>query len=309
MTLRRLGRTDMTIEPLIFGGNVLGWTLEEGEAFKVLDAFVDAGFAAVDTSDSYGKGKSETILGNWMKARGNRNKVLVFTKVGSDMGQGHRDLSSGWITQEVEASLRRLGTDRIDLYQSHWPDPQTPQEETLEAFDRLIRTGKVRWIGSSNQDDKLLGEALSVSRSRGLARYETVQNKFNLVDREAFEGPVQDVCVREEISGIGYSSLASGFLSGKYRSAEDAVKSPRGKGVVDRYLNDRSKRVLAAVEAVARRRNTTPAAIAIAWIVAQSGVGGAIASATSPDQLSSLTEGARLSLSSDDLHQLTDAGR
>ncbi|HVY51741.1 MAG TPA: aldo/keto reductase [Devosia sp.] len=309
MTLRRLGRTDMTIEPLIFGGNVLGWTLEEGEAFKVLDAFVDAGFAAVDTSDSYGKGKSETILGNWMKARGNRNKVLVFTKVGSDMGQGHRDLSSGWITQEVEASLRRLGTDRIDLYQSHWPDPQTPQEETLEAFDRLIRTGKVRWIGSSNQDDKLLGEALSVSRSRGLARYETVQNKFNLVDREAFEGPVQDVCVREEISGIGYSSLASGFLSGKYRSAEDAVKSPRGKGVVDRYLNDRSKRVLAAVEAVARRRNTTPAAIAIAWIVAQPGVGGAIASATSPDQLSSLTEGARLSLSSDDLHQLTDAGR
>jgi aryl-alcohol dehydrogenase-like predicted oxidoreductase len=309
MTARRLGRTDMMIEPLIFGCNVLGWTLEEGEAFKVLDAFIDAGFAAVDTSDSYGKGKSETILGNWMKSRGNRNRVLVFTKVGSDMGQGRRDLSARWIAEEVEASLKRLGTDRIDLYQSHWPDPTTPQEETLEAFDRLVKAGKVRWIGSSNQDETLLGEALAISRAKGLVRYQTVQNEFNLYDRSAFEGPVQDICVREDVSGIGYSSLASGFLSGKYRSSADAGKSPRGKGVVDRYLNPRAERVLAAVEKVAARLGTTPAAIAIAWIVAQPGVGGAIASATSVEQLRSLTDGARLALSNDDVKELTEAGR
>jgi aryl-alcohol dehydrogenase-like predicted oxidoreductase len=309
MTARRLGRTDMTIEPLIFGCNVLGWTLEENDAFAVLDAFVDQGFAAVDTSDSYGNGRSETILGNWMKSRGNRDRVLVFTKVGSDMGQGHRDLSAGWIAEEVEASLKRLGTDHIDLYQSHWPDPNTPQDETLEAFDRLVKAGKVRWIGSSNQDEKLLGEALSISGSKGLARYQTVQNKFNVVDRDAFEGPVQDICVRDEVSGIGYSSLASGFLSGKYRSSADADKSPRGKGVVDRYLNARAELVLAAVEAVAGRHGTTPAAIAIAWIAAQPGVGGAIASATSVEQLRSLADGARLTLSDDDVKELTAAGK
>ena len=199
MATRRLGRTDLSIEPLIFGCNVLGWTLEESAAFKVLDAYVDAGFTAVDTADSYGKGKSETILGNWMKARGNRDKVLVFTKVGSDMGQGHRDLSAKWIAEEVDASLRRLQTDRIDLYQSHWPDPDTPQEETLEAFDRLVKAGKVRWIGSSNQDEKLLGEALAISGKKNIARYQTVQNEFNLYDRSSFEGPVQELCAEPRL--------------------------------------------------------------------------------------------------------------
>src|ERR1700712_2568857 len=176
MSKRRLGRTDMEIEPLVFGGNVLGWTLDERSAFTVLDAYAGAGFTAIDTSDSYGKGKSETILGNWIKARGNRNSVLVFTKVGSDMGQGHRDLSAKWIEAEVDASLKRLQTDHIDLYQSHWPDPQTPQEESLAVFDRVIKAGKVRWIGSSNQDAQLLTEALAISNAKGLARYQTVQN-------------------------------------------------------------------------------------------------------------------------------------
>src|ERR1700760_2575767 len=180
MTTRRLGRTDLSIEPLIFGCNVLGWTLQEADAFRVLDAFLDAGFSALDTSDSYGKGKSETIIGNWMKARGNRAKVRVFTKVGSDMGHGPRDLSPKWIEEEVEASLKRLQTDHIDLYQSHWPDPQTPQEQTLEAFDKLVKAGKVRWIGSSNQDKALLGEALAISKKDGIARYETVQNEYNV---------------------------------------------------------------------------------------------------------------------------------
>ena len=308
MSKRRLGRTDMDIEPLVFGGNVLGWTLDQPSAFAVLDAYAGAGFTAIDTSDSYGKGKSETILGNWMKARGNRNKMLVFTKVGSDMGQGHRDLSAKWIAQEVDASLQRLQVDHIDLYQSHWPDPQTPQDESLAAFDRVVKAGKVRWIGCSNHDAQLLGDALQISADKGFARYQTVQNEFNLYDRKSFEGPVQDLCVKEQVSGIGYFSLARGFLSGKYRNPADADKSARGKTAVDKYLNDRGRRILAALDAVAHRRNTTQAAVAIAWIAAQPGVGGAIASATSADQLKNLTDGARLNLTADDLKQLTDAG-
>ncbi len=170
MQTRRLGRTDMMIEPLVFGGNVLGWTLDEAAAFEVLDAYVGHGFTAIDTSDSYGKGKSETILGNWMKARGNRDKVLVFTKVGSDMGQGHRDLSGKWIEQEVEASLRRLQTDYIDLYQTLWPDGKTPQEETLGAYDKLVRAGKVRVLGASNFNTARLQEALDISAKNGWPR-------------------------------------------------------------------------------------------------------------------------------------------
>jgi aryl-alcohol dehydrogenase-like predicted oxidoreductase len=308
MTARRLGRTDLSIEPLIFGCNVLGWTLEETAAHRVLDAYVDAGFTAFDTADVYGKGKSETILGNWMKARANRGKVLVFTKVGAGNAEGKRDLSAKWIASEVENSLKRLQTDVIDLYQSHWPDAATPQEETLEAFDRLVEAGKVRWIGSSNQDGKLLGEALKISKDKGIARYETVQNEFNLYDRSDFEGAVQNICVRGEVSGIGYFSLARGFLAGKYRSARDADKSPRGKAAVDKYLNAKGERILTALDAVAKRRNTSPAAVTIAWIGAQPGVGAPIASATSVEQLKDLTDGARLTLSNDDLKELTGAG-
>jgi aryl-alcohol dehydrogenase-like predicted oxidoreductase len=309
MTARRLGRTDLSIEPLIFGCNVLGWTLDEEAAHSVLDAYVDAGFTAFDTADVYGKGKSETILGNWMKARGNRGKVLVFTKVGAANAEGKRDLSAKWIANEVENSLKRLQTDVIDLYQSHFPDATTPQEESIEALDRLVTAGKVRWIGSSNQDGKLLGEALAISKAKGIARYETVQNEFNLYDRSTFEGAVQDICVKDEVSGIGYFSLARGFLAGKYRSAKDADKSPRGKAVVDKYLNAKGERILNALDAVSKRRNTSPAAVTIAWIGAQPGVGAPIASATSVEQLKSLTDGARLKLSNDDLRELTESGR
>jgi len=309
MPQRRLGRTDLVIEPMVFGCNVLGWTLDEAGAFRVLDACVDAGLTAFDTADSYGHGKSETILGNWMKARGNRARVLVFTKVGSDMGQGHRDLSGKWIDAEVDNSLRRLQTDHIDLYQSHWPDPQTPQAETLAAFDRAIKAGKVRYIGSSNQDEALLGEALAISARDGLARYQTVQNEFNLYDRSGFEGAVQDLCVAEDISGIGYFSLARGFLAGKYRTAADAGKSPRGKGAVDKYLNDKGRRILAALDAVAQRTGAKPAEVALAWIIAQPGVGAPIASGTSAEQVASLARGARLVLSADDVKALTEAGR
>jgi aryl-alcohol dehydrogenase-like predicted oxidoreductase len=315
MTKRRLGRSELSIEPLVFGGNVLGWTADEPTSFAVLDAFLAEGFTAIDTADAYSRwvpgndSESERIIGRWMKARGNRDSVLVFTKIGSDMGQGHRDLSAKWIEEEVEHSLRRLQTDRIDLYQSHWPDPNTPQEETLRAFDKLVRAGKVRFIGSSNQDAALLTEALEISKREGLARYETIQNEFNLYDRSGFEGPVQDICVNEQVSGIGYFGLARGFLSGKYRTAEDAGISARGASVVTKYINDKGRRILAALGAVAARTGAKPAEIALAWIIAQPGVGAPIASATSVEQLASLIRGARLTLSAADLKELTDAGR
>lgn len=308
MSKRRLGRTDLFIEPLVFGCNVLGWTLDEDAAFRVLDAYAGEGFTALDTADSYGKGKSETILGNWMKSRGNRDKVLVFTKVGSDMGQGHRDLSAKWIEEEVDASLRRLQTDHIDLYQTHWPDPDTPQEETLAALDRVVKAGKVRHIGSSNQDSALLTEALGISKANGYARYETIQNEFNLYDREKF-AEVQATCVAEEVSGIGYFSLARGFLAGKYRVPADASKSPRGQGAVDKYLNPKGYAILAALDAVSARTGAALSEIALAWVAAQPAVAGPIASATSVEQVRSLARGARLELSQADLDALTRAGQ
>jgi aryl-alcohol dehydrogenase-like predicted oxidoreductase len=307
MEKRRLGRTNLEIEPVIFGCNVLGWTTDEAQSFAVLDAFVDQGLTAFDTADVYGKGKSETILGNWMKARGNRDKVLVFTKVGSDMGQGRRDLTAKWIEEEIDHSLRRLQTDVVDLYQSHWPDAGTPQEETLGAFDKLVKAGKVRWLGSSNQGTALLGEALAISGRNGWARYETVQNEFNLADRDGF-GEVQQMCVDNEVSGIGYFSLARGFLSGKYRSAADADKSPRGANVVSKYINERGLRILAALDDVSKRNDAKPAEVALAWIAAQPGVGAAIASGTTVEQVESLAKGARLKLPEDDLRLLTAAG-
>jgi aryl-alcohol dehydrogenase-like predicted oxidoreductase len=315
MGKRRLGRSELFIEPLVLGTNVVGWTADEATSFAVLDAFVAEGFSAIDTADSYSRwvpgndSESEKIIGRWMKARGNRDKVLVFTKVGSDMGQGHKDLSAKWIVEAVEASLKRLQTDHIDLYQSHWPDERTPQDETLRAHDSLVKAGKVRFIGTSNHDIGLLSEALEISRREGLARYETIQNEFNLYTRDTFEGALQDLCVREEVSGMHYYGLASGFLSGKYRSAEDARKSPRGGGVVGKYLNDKGLRILAAMDKVAERTGAAHAEIALAWVAAQPAVAAPIASATSVAQVESLARGARLALGAEDLAALTDAGK
>ncbi len=315
MTKRRLGRSELFIEPLVLGTNVVGWTMDEATSFQVFDAYLDAGFNAIDTADSYSRwvpgndSDSEKIIGRWMKARGNRDQVLIFTKVGSDMGQGHKDLSGKWIIEEVENSLRRLQTDYIDLYQSHWPDPNTPIAETLGAYDTLIKAGKVRTIGTSNQDAAMLAEALAVSKANGLPRYETLQNEYNLVTREKFEGPVQDLCVAEEVSGIHYYGLASGFLTGKYRSADDASKSPRGGGVVGKYLNERGLRILAALDEVAADHKAQPGEVALAWVAAQPGVAAPIASATSLEQLKSLARGARLTLTSRDLASLEEAGK
>lgn len=250
---------------------------------------------------------SEKIIGRWLKARGNRDKVHLFTKVGSDMGQGKTDLSAKWIAESVEGSLRRLQTDHIDLYQSHWPDPTVNHEETLEAYDRLIAAGKVRFIGASNYDAALLSAALAAADARGLPRYQTLQNEYNLYTRDRFEGPVQELVLREGLSVITYYSLASGFLSGKYRSKDDLGQSPRGKGIA-KYLDDRGMRILAALDTVADRTGAAHSEIALAWIAAQPGVAAPIASATSLAQMQSLMNGARLALAPDDLALLTAAG-
>ena len=314
MTIRPLGRTDISIEPLVLGTNVMGWTADEPTSLAVMDAFGDAGFTAIDTADVYSRwvpgndSESEKIIGRWLNARGNRAKVHIFTKVGSDMGQGKTDLSAKWIIEEVEASLSRLQTDHIDLYQSHWPDPTVSQEETLGAYDRLIQAGKVRFVGASNYDAALLGEALAISEEKNLPRYATVQNEFNLYNRDAFQGPVQDLAVKEDVSGLAYFSLASGFLTGKYRSEADFGKSQRGGGMA-KYLDAKGRRILAALDRVSEETGAAPAEIALAWIIAQPGMAAPIASATSVEQLQSLVRGARLVLTREQLDALTEAGK
>lgn len=311
---RRLGRTDIEIAPLILGTNVVGWTADEATSFSVFDAFIAEGYSAIDTADSYSRwvpgneSESEKIIGRWLKARGNRDKVQIFTKVGSDMGQGKTDLSARWIEEEVEASLRRLQTDYIDLYQSHWPDPTVPHEETLAAYDKLIRTGKVRYIGASNYDAALLEEALGVSSAKSLPRYETLQNEYNLYSRSAYEGSVQELVLREGLSLIPYYSLASGFLTGKYRAAADLGQSVRGGGI-EKFLNARGFSVLSAMDIVAEATGAAHAEIALAWLNAQPGVAAPIASATSVKQLESLVRGARLQLSAEHIAVLDRAGK
>lgn len=312
MTKRPLGRSGIAIEPLMFGTNVIGWTADEKTSFAVLDAFLAEGFSAVDTADVYSRwvpgndSESEKIIGRWMKARGNRAQVVLATKVGSDMGQGRLDLRASWIVKAVEDSLTRLQTDVIDLYQTHWPDPATPEDETLGAYDTLIKAGKVRAIGCSNYDETLLGTALALSKARHLPRYETLQNEFNLYSRAGYQGKVQDMVVAEGLGALSYFSLASGFLTGKYRSAADFGKSPRG-GSMGKYLDAAGLALLAAMDTVSARTGAALSEIAIAWIVAQPGIAAPIASATSVRQVESLARGARLVLAAEDLALLTAA--
>ncbi|WP_240231689.1 aldo/keto reductase [Devosia lacusdianchii] len=308
MDRRPLGRSELVIEPLVFGGNVFGWTVDQNTGFKVLDAFVDEGFTAIDTADVYGKGKSETMIGEWLKARSNREAVHIFTKLGSEMAPGKKGLKAAYVKQAVEDSLLRLQTDYIDLYQSHRPDPDTPHEETLEAFDLLIRSGKVRVIGSSNFTPDMIRDAHETAVVKSLPRYETEQPEYNLYDRSTFEGELQDLAIKEEIGIIPYFSLAAGFLTGKYRSDKDFSKSPRGTRM-EKYLNARGFRILDALDVVAKRNDATPAEVSLAWLVAQPGVTAPIASATSVEQLKSLAKGVRLKLSDADLKALTDAGK
>ena len=316
MDTRALGNTGLRIAPIVFGGNVFGWTLDEKQSFRILDAFVDRGFNAIDTADAYSTwvpgnkgGESEAIIGNWLKARpALRDKVVVFTKVGSEMPgfTTRRDLSAKWIEEEVEHSLKRLGLERIDLYFSHWPDPDTPYAETLGAYDRLIGAGKVKAIGCSNLDAGQLGEALDVARAQGLPAYQVLQPEYNLYTRSSFEGPLADLCIREGLGVVSYYALASGFLSGKYRSSEDFGRSPRGGGM-GRYLNDRSRAILAALERASLRHDARPAEIALAWLLTRPGLTAPIASATTEEQIESFARAARLKLDAEDLADLDAA--
>lgn len=314
MQKRPLGKTGLSIAPLVLGGNVFGWTIDEKESFEVLDAFVDHGFNAIDTADVYSSwvpgnsgGESETIIGRWLKAHpGKREQVTIFTKVGSDLGGGRKGLSARWIAQAVDDSLRRLRTDTIDLYFSHWPDKDTPYEETLGAYEKLRDAGKIRAVGASNLDPNQLSTALQVADSRGLPRYQVLQPEYNLYDRSTFDGPLQELCLREGLGVVTYYSLASGFLSGKYRSEDDLSKSQRGGGVA-RYLDKRGKRILAALDKVAGRHDAKPAEVALAWLMAQPGVTAPIASATSAAHVASFGNAARLSLDEGDLAALETA--
>ncbi|MEO8753172.1 MAG: aldo/keto reductase [Casimicrobiaceae bacterium] len=313
MQIRPLGRTGFSVAPFAFGGNVFGWTADEAMSFRLLDAFVAAGFNLIDTADSYSRwapghqgGESETIIGNWISKRGHHDDVVIATKVGSDMGLGKKCLRRDYIIEAVEKSLRRLQVDAIDLYQSHWDDADTPLEETLGAYAQLIQQGKVKAIGASNLSAERLAEALATSKRLGLPRYETLQPQYNLYDRDTFEGPLATLCAAEGIGVINYYSLAAGFLTGKYRSEQDYGKSTRGGGM-KKYLNPRGLRILDALDVVGTRLNAKPAQVALAWLIAQPGVTAPIASATTLAQLEELIAGTRLVLDADALSALRDA--
>jgi len=310
MKPRKLGGSGFEVAPLALGGNVFGWTIDEATSFRVLDAFVDAGFNLIDTADVYSRwapgnqgGESETILGKWFKQSGKRDQVILATKVGMDLGPGKTGLSAGRIRAAVEESLRRLQTDRIDLYQSHKDDPDVPLEETLGAFGELIQAGKVRAIGASNYSAERLREALEVSERQSLPRYESLQPEYNLCERSGFESMLGPVCLEAGIGVIPYYSLASGFLTGKYRSESDLGQKARS-GSVSKYVNDRGFRILSGLDEVASRYSSTPARVAIAWLLAQPSVTAPIASATSPEQLNELLEGTRLNLDAVALERL-----
>ncbi len=314
MKQRQLGRTGLTVAPLCFGGNVFGWTADEATSHRLLDAFVDAGFNFIDTADVYSAwapgntgGESETIIGKWLKSRGNRDKVVIATKVGSEMGLGRKGLSPAYIRIAVEDSLRRLQTDRIDLYQSHWDDPDTPFEDTLGAYQRLIDEGKVRAIGASNLTAARLREALEVSARTGLPRYETLQPGYNLYDRRDYEAELEGLCRQNGLGVISYYSLAAGFLTGKYRSPQDAGKSVRGEGVVSKYLDDRGRAILAALDEVASQHKATPAQVALAWLIARPGLTAPIASASKVEQLDDLFAAVRLRLDPASIERLNRA--
>src|ERR1022692_1237419 len=313
MKLRKLGNSGFEIPPLILGGNVFGWTVDEPTAFQLLDAALDAGLNSVDTADVYSRwvsgnhgGESETIIGNWLKKSGKRKSVIIATKVGMEMGPGKKGLSKAYILRAAEDSLRRLRTDCIDLYQSHEDDSNTPLMETLEAHAQLIKEGKVRAIGASNYSADRLAEALQVSRQHNLPRYESLQPLYNLYDRAAYEQALEPICEANGLGVIPYFSLARGFLSGKYRSEKDLGKSPRGGGV-KQYLNERGLRILGVLDEVSKSHNSSPARVALAWLMARPGITAPIASATSLEQLHDLVEATKLELDHDSIARLTSA--
>ena len=314
MEKRRLGNSDLYTAPIVFGGNVFGWTVDRKQSFKLLDAFFDLGFNAIDTADVYSRwvegnegGESETIIGKWMKDRGNRNKVLLITKVGSDVGQGKKDLSKDYILEAVDKSMERLKTDYIDLYLTHWDDEVTPVEETLEAYGKLIEAGKIRWAGASNLSPERLKASLEASKKdERLPYYQVFQPEYNLYARQGFEEGVAPICKEYGLGVITYYSLASGFLSGKYRSAKDLSKSPRGNNV-KAYLDDRGQRILRALDELSKEYNTTPAALSLSWLMKKPGITAPIASATEFKHIESFGEAVRLDLTKESMDKLDRA--
>lgn len=313
MNLKKLGKTDMQTAPIVFGGNVFGWTIDEEQSFKILDAFVEAGFNTIDTADVYSRwadgnegGESEIIIGKWMKARGNRNQINIITKVGSDMGQGQIDISENYILSAVDKSLKRLQVEQIDLYLTHWDDDKTPVEETLGAYQKLIEAGKIRNIGASNLSPERLQESLDASKNHGLPEYGVFQPEYNLFDREGYEKGVSDICVKNGLGVITYFSLASGFLTGKYRSEADLSKSQRGGGI-KKYLTNRGFNILKALDTVADKHGISQAGVSLAWLIAQDNVTAPIASATKASHLQAFTEAANTILDAEDITLLNEA--
>ena len=314
MTKRKLGKSGIEVRPLMLGGNVFGWTIDQARSFEVLDAFEAGGFDFIDTADIYSKwvpghpgGESETILGNWLKQRGNRKKIILATKCGFEMAPGRKGLARKHILESAEDSLRRLQTDYIDLYQSHTEDAETPLEDTMRAYADLIQQGKVRAIGASNYTPPRLKAALETSAKLGLPRYESLQPQYNLYDRSGYEEALEPLCIENGIGVIPYYGLASGFLSGKYRTEADKSKSPRGENIVKKYLNDRGRRILHALDHVAAGHGSTPASVALAWLIARPGITAPIASATSPDQLRDLFKAVDLKLDASAIETLNQA--
>lgn len=311
--LRQLGRSGIQVPLLTFGGNVFGWTIDQPTSFSLLDALVEKGLNFIDTADVYSRwvpgnqgGESETIIGNWLKQSGKREKIILATKVGMDLGDGKTGLAPKYIRQAVEASLTRLQTDYIDLYQAHRDDEDTPLQDTLATFDALIKEGKVRAIGASNYSADRLSEALKISADAGLARYETLQPEYNLYDREGFESGLEAVVQQHGLGVINYYSLASGFLSGKYRKPEDAAKSARGQDVVKKYLNERGLKIIHALVQVAGQHRATPTQVALAWQIARPNITAPIVSATSLAQVDELVKATVLKLSDEDKRLLSE---
>jgi len=314
MQLRTIGRSGLQVPPLCLGGNVFGWTADEAASFRILDAAVDAGLNFIDTADVYSAwipghhgGESETIIGNWLKKSARRKDVVIATKVGMKMPPDRKGLSAEHIARSAEESLRRLKTDHVDLYFAHCDDASVPFEETLGAFQQLIKQGKVRIIGASNYTAPRLAEALKTSSEHGLPRFEVLQPLYNLYARADYEAALEPLCREQQIGVVTYFALASGFLTGKYRKPEDAAKSARGGGVVAKYLNERGFRILAALDEVGRRYGASPARVALAWQIARPTITAPIASATSVEQVSELLAATKLKLDQAAIEQLNSA--
>ncbi len=311
MEKRQLGNTDLQVYPIAFGGNVFGWTIDQKKSFEILNHFTEAGFNFIDTADVYSRwadgnegGESEKIIGKWIKEKKNRDQIILTTKVGSDMGNGKKGLKKNYILKAVEDSLKRLQTDYLDLYQTHFDDESTPVLETLEAYDQLVKDGKIRFIGASNMSPERIKESLETSQEKNLPEYQTLQPHYNLYAREKYESLYEPLALGHNLGVFTYYSLESGFLTGKYRTKEDLNKSPRG-GDMDKYFNERGMKILDALDKIAKQENSTQAAVSLAWLIHRPSVTAPIVSATSLDQLKSIIKAPNLNLNSDAIRFLT----